>query len=62
MAEDRDVSAELWLIQGQKEPLIQALRNLATRPNTRQKDADRARIKRRLDQLVDREKALIQQL
>ena len=62
MADDLEVSGDLWLIAGQKEALIGELRRLADRPNTRQKDEDRQRIKRRLDQLVDREKALIQRL
>ena len=60
--QDRDISAELWLISAQKEVLIMELRGLAQRPNTRGKDADRRRIKRRLDELVDAEKRIIQQI
>ena len=62
MADDRDISAQLWTLSGQKEALILELRALSVKPNTRGKVANKQRIKRRLDALVDREKALIQQL
>ena len=59
---DRNVSAALWLLEGQKEPLIQALRALADRPNTRQKDRDRAEIKRRLEAILREEQRQVAQL
>ena len=60
--QDRDISADLWLISAQKEVLILELRGLAHRPNTRGKDADRRRIKRRLEYFIEAEKRIIQQL
>ena len=60
--QDREISAELWLISAQKEVLIMDLRRLSHRPNTRGKEATRRQIKRRLDELVEAEKWLIRQL
>ena len=60
--QDRDLSAQLWLLEGQKQPLINQLRALARRPNTRGKDRERQDIKRRLDRILDAEKLIVQQL
>ena len=59
---DREVSGDLWVLEGQKEVLILQLRALANRPNTRGKDRQRAEIKRRLDAILDEEKRSVQQL